>query len=99
MEISTFQFKRLFNFLSDSLNTNIVFIISENIKLFHETFRNFFIFWTIWYIHNTTFFGTSKKPGGMMQSSVSSDFFLKVINDTIDKSMWIVSIKKILLNF
>ena len=33
MGISTVQFKQLFNFLSDPLNTNIVFIISKNIKL------------------------------------------------------------------
>ena len=34
MGISTFQFKQLFNFLSDLINTNIVFIVSENIKTF-----------------------------------------------------------------
>ena len=37
MGISTSQFKQLFNFLSGPLD--IIFIISENIKLFHETFR------------------------------------------------------------
>ena len=38
MGISTSQFKQLFNFLSDPRNTNIVFVISKNIKLFHEKF-------------------------------------------------------------
>ena len=47
MRISTFQFKQLLNFLSDPLNMNIVFIINENIKLFHEMSQEFFIFWTV----------------------------------------------------
>ena len=51
MSISTFQFKQLFNFLSDPLNGNITSIISKTIKLFHETFGKFFIFWAVWFIH------------------------------------------------
>ena len=62
LEISTFRFEQLFNFLSDPLNTNIVFIISENIKLFHETFSSFFGQYSI--STNTTFFGTSKETRG-----------------------------------
>ena len=50
MRISTLQFKQLFNFLSDPLNRNITSIISKNIKLFHETFGKFFIFWAVWFI-------------------------------------------------
>ena len=47
MGSSTSQFKQLFQFLSDPLNTNIVFIISKNIKLSHEKFRKFFTFGTL----------------------------------------------------
>ena len=49
--ISTFQLKQLFNFLSRPLNRNIIFIISENVKPFLETFRELFLFWTVWYFH------------------------------------------------
>ena len=47
MRSSTSQFKQLYQFLSDPLNTNIVFVISKNIKLPHEKFRKFFTFGTL----------------------------------------------------
>ena len=97
--ISTFQFKQLFNFSSDSLNANIVFITSENIKLFHETFREFFIFFD-------SMVYPQIQPSLEYQRNQGDDvvfgflwFFLKVLNDTIYKSMWIVSIKELLFNF
>ena len=96
MGISTFPFKKLFNFLNDSLNTNIVFIISKNIKLFHETFRKFFMFWTVWHIHQYNLLWYIKEPGVII---ISIWFFLNVINDTIDKSISTVSIKKLLFDF
>ena len=64
MWISTFQFKQLFNFLSDPLNTNTVFIIGENIKFFMKRFENSSFFGQYGICTNATFFGTSKKPGG-----------------------------------
>ena len=48
--VSAFKSNQLFNFLSDSLNTDNAFIISKNIKTFHEMLREFFIIWTVWYI-------------------------------------------------
>ena len=99
MGISTFQFKQLFNFLSDPLNMNIVFIISKSINLFHETFGKFFIFWTVWYIHQYNLLWNIKETRGNDVVVSSIWFFLKVITDTTDKSIWIVSTKKLLFNF
>ena len=59
-----FLVEQLFNFLSDPLNMNFVFIIGENIKLFLKTFRQYLI------STNATFFKASKKPGGMIESSI-----------------------------
>ena len=64
MGISTFQFKQLFNFLSDPLNTNIIFIISKNIKLFHKAFGKFLISWTVWYIHQNNLLWNIKETRG-----------------------------------
>ena len=66
MEIFTFQLKQLFNFLSDPLNTNIVFIISEKSNFFTKRLESSSFFEQYVISTNTTFFGTSKKPGGLM---------------------------------
>ena len=88
MRVSTFQFKQLFNFRSDPLNTNIVFFISENIKLFHKTFREFFILWTVWYIHYYNLLRNIRETRG---NNVVVSFLLFFL--------WIASMKKILFNF
>ena len=64
MGISTFQSKQVFNFLSDPLNTNIVFIICETSNFFMKYFENSSFFGQYGISTNTTFFGTPKKPGG-----------------------------------
>ena len=54
MEISSFQFKQLFNFVTDSPNTDIVFIINENV--FIKRFENFSFFGQYGISNNTTSF-------------------------------------------
>ena len=66
MGISTFQFRQLFNFLSDPIKSNIVFIISKSINIFKKRLENSSFFGQYGISTNTTFFGISTKPGGMM---------------------------------
>ena len=69
------------------------------IKLFHETFQKFLTFWTVWYIQEYNILWKIKELRGNDVVVSSFWLFLKVINNTIDKSIWIVSIKELLCNF
>ena len=62
MGISTFQFKQLFNLLSNPLNTNI----SETANFFMKSFENSSVFGQYGISTNTASFGASKKAGEMM---------------------------------
>ena len=54
MEIPSFQFEQLFNFVTDSPNTDIVFIINENV--FIKRFENFSFFGQYGISNNITSF-------------------------------------------
>ena len=101
MVITIFQFKQLFNFVSDLFNVNIVFIISQT--FWWNVFRTLHLTESMVYsLIQSCFEHRRNQDGGWEDCDTVVSFlwfFLKVINDTIDKSVWIVSIKKLLFNF
>ena len=100
MGITIFQFKQLFNFVSDPLNVNIVFIISQT--FWWNVFRILHSMESMVYpLIQSCFEHRINQDGRGVGDTIVSFlwFFLKVINDTIDKSVSIVSIKKLLFNF
>ena len=69
MGISTFQFKHLFNFLSDPLNSNFVYVISKTSNIFIKCFENSWFFEQYGISTNTTFFGTFKETNFYWKSN------------------------------